>query len=435
MGQPEQHLSALGKHAADLQDRAPEARLDRARGKARLLAAGAAPRSAGRPRAILLPIAAALGALAIGALALAVRPRPPLRFDTGTAEAGAVGAWIASPPGAARPIRFSDGSLLVLAPEGRARVTSVDADGAEVALERGALEVSVVHHEHTRWTLRSGPFQVHVVGTRFDLRWDADAERLEVALREGAITVSGPVVGDARAVRAGERLTISKTTLEVGSIDGATAAPPAPAPTDDAPPPAPPVPAAPVAQSAAVAPPAVRGHASAAVPTAAPATPDDAPGWRVLAHEARYKDALAAAEADGFDTLCGSASAGDLYALGDTARLGGNGARASQAFLALRSRFPGTTEAASAAFLLGRMAQDHGKDDAGAARWFTRYLAEQHGGAFVADAAGRLVEAQDRMGDAAGARRAAERYLAAYPNGAHAAYARSVLARGAGGAP
>jgi TolA-binding protein len=434
MGQPEQRLSALGRHVADLQDRAPEARLDRARGKARLLAAGAEPRFAGRPRALVLPLAAALAAVVLAAVVLVVRPRDPLRFDLGTAEPGAVGAWVAAPRGAARPIRFSDGSLLVLAPEGRARVTSVDADGAEVALERGALEVSVVHREHTRWTLRSGPFQVHVIGTRFDLRWDADAERLDVALREGAITVSGPVVGDARAVRAGERLTISKTTLEVGSIDGAPDnAPPAAAPAGDAPAPAPIAPSAPIAPLPPLPPPtAVRGHASAAVPTAAPATPEEeAPGWRALAHEARYKDALAAAEREGFDGLCASAGAGDLRALGDVARLGGSSARASQALRALRSRFPGTAEAASAAFLLGRMAQDQGRDYAGAAGWLTRYLGEQPGGEFAADAAGRLVEVEDRMGDEAAARRAAERYLAAYPNGSHAAYARSVLARGA----
>jgi TolA-binding protein len=160
-----------------------------------------------------------------------------------------------------------------------------------------------------------------------------------------------------------------------------------------------------------------------------------AAGWRALAGEARYKDALAAAEREGFDAICAAASATELRALGDAARLGGSPARAGQAYLALRQRFPGTPEAGSAAFILGRIAQDQSKDYARAAGWFTRYLSEQPGGELAADAAGRLVEARDKMGDTEGAQRAATRYLAAYPNGSHAGYARSVLARGASTPP
>ncbi|WP_420894985.1 FecR domain-containing protein, partial [Sorangium cellulosum] len=148
-----------------------------------------------------------------------------MRFELGTTEVGVVGAWIAAPAAAELPIRFSDGSLLRLAPGGRARVASVDANGAEIALERGALDVAVVHRGGTRWRVRVGPFQVHVTGTRFETRWDPVTERFEVALIEGAITVSGPVVGEARAVRAGERVTVSPgtNTIEVAPI-GATGA-------------------------------------------------------------------------------------------------------------------------------------------------------------------------------------------------------------------
>ena len=121
--------------------------------------------------------------------------------------------------------------------------------------------------------------------------------------------------------------------------------------------------------------------------------------------------------------------------LGDAARLGGSSTRAVQAFASLRQRFPGSPEAAAAAFLLGRIAQDQSRDYAGAAGWYARYLSEQPGGGFAADAAGRLVEAEDRRGDEASARRAAERYLAAYPSGSHAAYAKSVRARGSSPPP
>jgi outer membrane protein assembly factor BamD (BamD/ComL family) len=87
------------------------------------------------------------------------------------------------------------------------------------------------------------------------------------------------------------------------------------------------------------------------------------------------------------------------------------------------------------AFILGRLAQDQRHDHAGAAVWLTRYLAEQPGGAFAAEALGRLVEAADKQGDEAGARRAAERYLKAYPSGSHAGYARRVLARADASSP
>ncbi|XYH98716.1 FecR domain-containing protein [Sorangium sp. So ce1128] len=556
MGQSERSLTALGRRVAELQDRAPGARLDLERGRARLLEAelpgrrrgsraAEGPRAAQRqavrparertasgwwPRAAARPFPARLAAslaaaLVLSALALVLvgRPGAPLRFELGTTEPGVIGAWIAAPPAAELPIRFSDGSLLRLAPGGRARVASVDADGAEIALERGALELSVIHREGARWKVRVGPFQVNVTGTRFETRWDPVTERFVVALREGAITVSGPVVGDARAVRAGERLTVSPGTnsLEVAPIDatridaapvgsggggststsvgstsvgststsvgptstpvgstsvgptstsvgstsvgptstsvgptstsvGPTSTPVGPTSTSVGPtstpvgPTSTPVgPTTPVGSTApsapsenlrplrdGVDPPGEHaGAEGATAPGAAAPPPAGAHRWRALARDARYKDALAAAEREGFDALCGAASASDLHALGDAARLGGSSARAVQAFTALRRRFPGSSEAASAAFLLGRIAQDQLKDHAGAAGWFTRYLSEHPGGAFAADAAGRLVEAEDRRGDAAAARRAAERYLAAYPSGSHAVYARRLLAR------
>ncbi|WP_437958417.1 FecR domain-containing protein [Sorangium sp. So ce119] len=520
MGQSERSLTALGRRVAALQDRAPGARLDLERGRARLMAAelpgrrggGRGGGEAGAPRParggegtasgarlrapgrwgggrVAAWMAAAALVLSAVAVAIVARPGAPMRFELGTTEPGVVGAWIAAPAGAELPIRFSDGSVLRLAPGGRARVASVDANGAEIALERGALEVAVVHRGGARWRVRVGPFQVHVIGTRFETRWDPVTERFEVALREGAITVSGPVVGEARAVRAGERVTVTPgtNTIEVAPI-GATTLGSGSTPVGLEPG------STPVGSTSAA---TTLGSGSTPVGSTSAATTlgsgstsvgstSAGPGstsvgstsasgstpvgstsaattlgsgstsvgstsvgstsvgptsttlgsgspvrstWRALALDARYKDALAAAEREGFDAICAAASPGDLHALGDAARLGGSTARAVQAFSALRRRFPGSPEAASAAFLLGRIAQDQSDDPAGAARWFTLYLSEHPGGAFAADAAGRLVEAEDRRGAEASARRAAERYLAAHPNGSHAAYARRLLAR------
>ncbi len=224
-GQSERELMDFGRRVAELQDSSPEARFNRERGRERLLVADLSPVSeaGSSARKVSKPVlwAAALAAAALVPLAVALTlPRHPLQFEIGLTQPGNVGEWIAAESAEARPVRFSDGSEFLLLPGGRARVTAVDASGAEVALEEGAVEVSVVHRARARWLFRIGPFQVHVVGTRFELTWDAVSEKLEVAVREGAVTVSGPVVGEARPVRGNERVTISasKGTLEVTSL-------------------------------------------------------------------------------------------------------------------------------------------------------------------------------------------------------------------------
>jgi TolA-binding protein len=101
--------------------------------------------------------------------------------------------------------------------------------------------------------------------------------------------------------------------------------------------------------------------------------------------------------------------------LSDVARLAKRPARGRQALMTLRQRFPGGPEAATAAFLLGRMG-----GDGEAAGWFRTYLREAPGGALRREASGRLLEALSRGGDAAAAAEAARAYLKQYPRGPHA---------------
>jgi hypothetical protein len=372
------------------------------------------------------------------------RGHEALRFELGAAESGVVGAWIAAPATAPLPIRFSDGSALRLSPGGRARVAAVEAEGAEVALERGELDLSVVHRAGTRWRVHVGPFLVRVVGTRFSTSWDPVSERFSVALREGAITVSGPVVGESRVVKAGERITVSTATntLDVGSIEEPHAAV-APAPSASA---SADVPAAAAEAGAPALNPedlpdaavddAPRAHTSPAKsasvarrdapPRAAQVPPASAPRtWQAFAADGDYRRALAEADNNGFNDLCESSSSADLLTLSDAARLGGHPGGAAAPLLALRRRFPGTADAAVAAFHLGRLAKSY----TDARRWFERYLAEQPNGQFADEAAGRLLEITDRGGDAEVAKIAAERYLREHPSGSYRKYAREVLAR------
>jgi TolA-binding protein len=114
--------------------------------------------------------------------------------------------------------------------------------------------------------------------------------------------------------------------------------------------------------------------------------------------------------------------------LGDICRYTGHGAQASDAYRAIRTRFPGTAEASSALFALGRIAFDQHGAYAEAGRLFSRYLQERPRGQFASEARGRLIEALLRSGNANGAQNAAKDYLRYHPAGPYTAQARKLLA-------
>ena len=154
---------------------------------------------------------------------------------------------------------------------------------------------------------------------------------------------------------------------------------------------------------------------------------DDA-SWQSLVAAGHYGDGLRAAERAGFARVCRSANDVELLALADAARLSGRTARAVEALLALRQRFPGSPSAATGAFALGRLAFERRAAYGEAARWFGTYLDEQPAGPLMGDAVGRLMEARHRAGERAAARRDAERYLLRFPEGPYAGTARAILA-------
>jgi transmembrane sensor len=413
MGTPLTPLQHLGQRAARTQDRALAAARVTEATKARLLAT---PPPRGKTRPIVLSLALATGLLA--ALVLVLRPAR-LAFDLGPAGAGRVGDWIAAPAGTALPLRFSDGTRIQLDPRSSARVTASFVEGAQITIERGALDAAVVHRPNSRWRVDAGPFSVHVTGTHFTVHWDPETAAFTVHLLEGSVVVTGPLLGEGRAVSTGETLEISGKDVQMHlaaaeppTVDSASLLP-----ATDSPP-------SPAASPSSL--PSIRASASPLV-ALAPSARDADPTWQKLTTAGRYTDAWRRAEDEGVSDLCRRASAADLLALADAARFGGGAAHAREPLTALRSRFPGTREAGLAAFLLGRIAFDQAHAPADAARWFTAYLAEQPGGSFAREAAGRLIEARERTGDTAGAHDAAKRYLAAYPDGAHAEHARSLL--------
>ena len=91
-----------------------------------------------------------------------------------------------------------------------------------------------------------------------------------------------------------------------------------------------------------------------------------------------------------------------------------------------RRRFPDTPAAGSAAFFLGRLADDQGKPTE-ALDWYRRYLSEEPRGAYASEALGRAMLGVARVSGRASARELAEEYLQRFPNGTYLLHARQIL--------
>jgi TolA-binding protein len=359
----------------------------------------------------MLAASVTVGIVALGGAAVWRGGPKPLTFVVGESgqEPGQVGAWIAAPPRERCPLRFSDGSELALEAGSRARVVELDAAGAHVVLERGRALARVVHRSTSRWRVGVGPFEVSVVGTRFELDWNPETDVLRLALAEGRVVVTGAFLREPMYVTEGQTLVASSNDKRAELMEPGTTRAPATAP-EQAPETAGPGPSS--------------GSAKPPEPTLTARTSSRQPepgSWQRLATSGKYADALDAVEHLGFDAECERASGQDLLLLGDTARLAGRTARARAAYLAARKKLP---EGDRTAYGLGLLAFDQQKNFGEAARWFRAYLGEQPQGSLRREALGRLMEALQRSGDTGGAHRVAQEYLDKYPAGAHAALAR-----------
>jgi transmembrane sensor len=374
-------------------------------------------------RAPSIPWVVATAVAVAAALVLWIAWPRALTFAIGPEDApGVAGAWLAAPGTEPQALRFSDGSVVDLHAGSRARVVQLHRDGAQVVLEAGAAEVAIVPGAASRWRIDAGPYLVDVTGTRFDVAWDPHAEVFALTLHEGAVIVRGPGIDGERAVGAGESLRIGEPPPSIVAVASPTAAdaivPPSVTPIS-----APVVDAAPsIAPS-----PAPAGKPRAPARPRASAPVDEPADWRALAEAASYREALAAAEAQGFEPLCEALPAKDLLRLADVARFARRPERAAAALDAARRRFPDTDAAAMAAFERGRMAFARGAHR-DAIPWFATYLRERPDGSIAREATGRLMESQHEAGQAAAAQATAGRYVARWPEGPDADLARSLAA-------
>jgi len=141
-------------------------------------------------------------------------------------------------------------------------------------------------------------------------------------------------------------------------------------------------------------------------------------------HAARV---VAEAEAHGLDKTLLEVDSTALVALADASRYSSRPEVAVRAFVAERQRFPDTPAAHSAAFFLGRLADDRGEVAAGLA-WYRRYLSERPQGPYAAEALGRKMLAVERIAGRDAARSVAAEYIERFPNGTYLLQAHSILA-------
>lgn len=344
------------------------------------------------------------------------------RFVDSTRMAPAVnvvpGAWLETRRDQKMPMRFSEGSEVVVSEASRVRVASVDPRGASVVVERGSLRANIVHRNDTNWAFAAGPFNVRVTGTTLRVGWSPEKKELSLTVEEGSVVAEGPLLGKGRAVAQGETCKVQLELSRVecsGSAGVPSAAPSGSAFSDselkDAA-------AEDISQL-----PLVDAEASE---SSVRATVHRGRGFgqvRELEKAGKYAEGLKAAEHLGIDQLLHGANAEDLFCLARLGRYQGRADLSHTALVQIRERFAKSKEAASAAFLLGRQSPP-----GEAARWFSVYLAEQPQGSLAREASGRLVESLHRSGQFEKSQAAARRYLAAYPTGPHAGFAKSLLA-------
>ena len=382
-------------------------------GRARLIASVEKMRKPSRARAAL--VAFALAATVAAAVLVVVRVRSsrdgaPIAWRVENGASSAHGYVSVAPTAPSARLVFDDGSDVALEPGSRARVATTTTVGAEVVLEQGRARVRVQHREHTRWVVDAGPFAVRVTGTEFLVAWTVDAETLDVWMRSGRVEVTGPVLGDALSLSTGQHL---RARLHDGTvqIDGDAEPPEASEVTGAINPPA-----APTDSTLVV------SGVDRTGPSPAPAGPT----WAKLVSSGDFARVLREADAAGVGHALASRPLADLSALGDAARYSGNSALARRAYSAVRARFASSGDARTAAFLLGRIAEEQDHSNGDATRWYDIYLAEAPGGAFAGDALGRKMVLVSKSQGRDAARSLAARYLQRFPGGPYAAAARDL---------
>jgi hypothetical protein len=310
-------------------------------------------------------------------------------------------------------VAFSDGSRLQLADGARARIRDVTAHGARVDLVDGEVSVDIVKAEGNAWFVQAGPYEVHVIGTAFDVRWHNAQRRVEVDLHRGSVVVTGPRIAGQLRLQSGQRLIGNPDAPSIVAPIEAPAAPTT-ANSSNAP--------KPTSEQADVEPTAdPTGALERRDPTAIAPT-----NWSRLVAQGDFERVLAAAQKRGIDNVLSTGNQTELAALADAARYARKTQLARRALLAERKRFPGAAAARGAAFFLGGIEAD---GSSAALGWYETYLAESPTGPYAAQALGRRMMIVHRRDGIAASAGLAREYLKRFAQGPYASAAHKILER------
>ena len=302
---------------------------------------------------------------------------------------------------ASAEVLFSDGSRIRINPTTSARIAGVNADGAHLVLERGLLDVDVVHRVGAAWTIKAGPYEVAITGTAFSMSWDSD--ELTVAMIRGSVVVKGPLATPGVSVLAGEKFSVRERDHSLSIVDQVRA--PDPVEHEGRP---------------------VRtGSAQSQEPAPRSSANGAGQSWSARVASGDYRSVLREAEEKDLDATLINGPLADLAALADAARYLRRNDIARRALVAERSRFPHSSEAHAAAFLLARLLEED-SDILGAATGYDLYLRESPRGSFAQEAMGRELALLRGRGDRTAALPVAQSYLREFPFGPYTQIARDV---------
>lgn len=384
----------------------------------------------GRPGRFALPAlaGAALSVLIVG-LAWLLWPAP--KDHRAAPEEGLVLTARATP----LVMELDGGNAARLSPDSVGQLALSTPEEVRVVLIHGELTSTI--RTPVRWSVQAGPYTVEAAGTQYVVKWKD--ERLEVRVLRGRVRVLGREAPQAGwLVEAGEHLTIDRgrlleKTATPPAVPGAATNGTGPVAAD---PPTPPAVIADVGPSpdvtASTDPPKVEPPRPGLTPGSAmestspipppagtrlspPAEPVTIPPWRSHLQREDYAQAVAWIEKQGVSAFADQASLADLQAMANAARYAGRGQTALVLLVSLRTRFPGTRQASTAAFLMGRVYSEQMKDHRAAVSWFSTYLAEVPAGSLVEEALGRKMDAASRAGMTAEAKRTAAILLERHP--------------------
>ncbi len=391
------------------------------------------------PARRLAPVLSAAAALAIGLASLYFFTRPDsLSFRIGqvTSER-AENVWVKAPTEEPLPVYFADGSQITLNANTAMRVVRADVDEVYIDLSQGEIDAMINSGGETRWTMHAGPYRMTVLGTSFTANWTSSEMVLDVTVHKGVVLVQGAGLNDHGIKLAagdvlhanGKRRLVSLNTITrqhdtdaqswSSSIDRSAVGTPDQDRQAD---PKSELTIRPDSRS--------RGKLPSHHGRSLRRSPAGQPTWIELYQQDRYGEAIDRAKAQGLDQLMRTSSKRDLWYLADAARNAGQLATATNILTTYRRRFSRSPKAHLAAFLLGRIAFEHRRNPARAARWFKTYLNEAKNGPLAEEALGRLMVAYDEGGAATQAQKTARQYLSRHPKGSYAKLAKYIAGDG-----